>query len=82
MADEEGKPIFIEVGDVRKYFTEEFWEAWDFFATTEILEAPPFSGGWTTWPDVARRTLLVLKQERNRCEAEEAKAGRGAGHDD
>lgn len=68
---------------MKKYFTEEFWEAYEFFATTEILEAPPFSGGWTTWPAVAMQTLLVLKAERNRCDTEEMEATtRNGAHDD
>lgn len=74
MKDEEGKPVFIQAEEVNSYFTEEFWEAYEFFATTEILEVPPFSGGWTTWPDLARQTLVLFKAERNKVDTEESEA--------
>jgi len=79
--DEEGNPIFIALGDVKKFFTDAFWEAYEFYATSEILEAPPFSGGWTTWPAIAMQTLLLFKAEANRYENEELKKTRD-GHDD
>lgn len=69
--DEEGKPIFISACDVPRYFTEEFWDAYEFFAATEILETPPFSGGWTSWPAIAVDILLTFRTERNRCDQEE-----------
>jgi hypothetical protein len=71
VTDSEGKAIFITAGDVPKYFNEEFWSAYEFFAMTEILEVPPFSGGWTAWPAIAVSILFTLRAERNRCDKEE-----------
>jgi hypothetical protein len=65
--------VFVKAGEVQSFFTEEFWEAYEFYATTEILGAPPFSGGWTTWPAIAMQTLLILKTEENRWNTEELK---------
>ena len=81
MKDEDGAAIFIDASAVRFYFTPEFWDAYELFAATETLEAPPFSGGWTTWPNDAVQVLLILKAERNRCDRDEIKKGTG-GHDD
>jgi hypothetical protein len=75
--------IFIKAGDVLSYFTEEFWNAYEFFATSEVLGVPPFSGGWTTWPAIAMQTLLLFKTEANRWENKELKKRtRGGGRDD
>jgi hypothetical protein len=81
--DEHGA-VFVAAGDVLTYFTDEWWEAYEFFAMTEVLEAPPFSGGWTSWPAIATQTLFILKSEQNRYESEElkAKAKGSGGHDD
>jgi len=78
--DEDGIPIFVSAASVPVFFTEEFWEAYEFYAACELLGeigAQPFSGGWATWPEVALKTLLAFRAESSRCDEEEMKAASG-----
>ena len=77
VSDENGEAIFITAAEIPGFFTEEFWEAYEFYVASETMAefgAQPFSGGWTTWPEPAVSVLLLFKQESTRCEIEEMKA--------
>jgi hypothetical protein len=63
----------VPAGEVASYFTEEFWAYHEMFAMTEILEIPPYGGGWTSWPAENAQALALFKAERNRIDAEEAR---------
>lgn len=77
MKDDYGQEIFVSAAEIPAFFSGEFWEAYEFYAATEMLAelgAQPFSGGWTDWPEVSLKTLLVFKTESSRCDAEDARA--------
>lgn len=44
---------------------EDFWQAYEWFAMSELLEREPYSGGWMEWPAVAVIVMMAFKTERN-----------------
>lgn len=74
--DEKGNDIFIRYDEIEKYLTDEFFECLEIFYLTENLGVPPFSEGWTEWPEqvvIALNTLKVEKALYDQKEMQEMK---------
>ncbi len=50
--------------DVPAYVDNDFYQAYEWFAFCELMEWPPYEGGWMEWPAVALGVMAAFKLER------------------
>lgn len=74
VTDAKGEAIFIRYRDIPDYVNEDFFEAYQWWVLSKVMEVPPYSSGWMDWPSVAVAVTAAFNLEQKTMEREEREA--------